>query len=107
MKKSFFSTMRLMGLALLAAATLVTACEEVPEEIPSEGKLAVNITGVVKDYNNSTSSFFEKGDAVGLHIITDHLYADNAKFTYSADGRFTNMSACYWYEDKSVLAKLR
>lgn len=106
MKKSFFSTMRLMGLALLAAATLVTACEEVPEEIPSDGKLAVNITGVVKDYNNSTSSFFEKGDAVGLHIITDHLYADNAKFTYSADGKFTNMSACYWYEDKSVLANL-
>ncbi len=106
MKKTFFSTMKIMSLALLAVASLMTSCEEDPVEPPITGKAAVNIKGVVKDYSGATDSFFVREDAIGLHIVTDNVHANNAKFTYTEDGKFANRAACYWYEDTSVTAQL-
>lgn len=101
MKKIFFSTMRLMGLALLAAATLVTACEEVPEEIPS-GKQEIKISATISNFSNDVVDSFEKGAAIGLNVVTDRAtIVNNAKFTMNGSS-FAAAKPVYWHDDDAL-----
>lgn len=105
MKKQFFSTMKVLGLALLAMASLVTSCEN-PEEGMVDGKRVISLTASIEGYTKATDTSFEKDDAVGVHIITDKVFVNNAKFTYTKGGKLYNKNTYFWYNDTSVTADL-
>ena len=100
MKKIVFSAMKIMSLALLAATTLVTSCDEPEEEI--EGNV-IRISATIEDYTKATDTSFEEGDVIGLHVVTDKTLVNNAKFTVT-DGKLYNSHTFYWHSDKSVEA---
>ena len=104
MKKTIFSTIKLMSLALLAAASLMTSCEEGPEE-DLGGRKAIKINGTIENFARATDTAFEEGDIVGLHVYTDKVFLNNAKYTLS-DGKFASEKPFYWYDDETVEAQL-
>ena len=101
MKKTFFSTIKLMSLALMAAASLMTSCEEDPVEEPVGGRKAVKIKATIENYTKATDTAFENGDAVGVHIYTSKIYLNNAPFVCK-DGAFGSEQKYTWYEDENL-----
>ena len=103
MKKTFFSTMKIMSLVLLASVSLVTSCEEEPEPVNPNGKKVVSVSATIENYTKATDSSFEEGDKIGLHILTDLTFLNNAQFT-NTKGKFKAAQENYWYEDAEVEA---
>ena len=106
MKKQFFSTMKIMSAALLAAAALMTSCEQGPEEDLGN---TIKIKATIENFEATggvADGSFEEGDAIGLHIITpSKLHLNNSKFTYS-DGKFGSSQPRYWHGEAEVEAEL-
>ncbi len=94
MKRTFFSTIKLMSLALLAAASLLTSCEEDPVEEPV-GKKEIKISASINDFTGGSGSAFEEGAAIGVNVVTDRVNVNNAKFTLN-NGVFAPAKAIYW-----------
>lgn len=109
MKRTFFSTMKIMSLLLVAAGVLMTSCKDQVDE-DEVGKTAISISATIENFEansaGTTDTSFEEGDAIGLHIITPtKLHLNNGKFTYSA-GKFTSTQTRYWHADSDVEAAL-
>ena len=104
MKKTFFSTMKIMSLVLLASVSLMTSCEEEPEPEPT-GKKVVSVTATIENYTKATDASFEEGDKIGLHILTDLTFLNNAQFT-NTKGKFVAAQDYYWYDDAEVEATI-
>ncbi|MBQ1963941.1 MAG: hypothetical protein II358_00795, partial [Tidjanibacter sp.] len=68
MKKRFFGSMKIMSLLLVAAAGLITSCENNHEEDPL-GRKELIISATIEDFNaaRATDTAFEEGDQIGLH----------------------------------------
>ena len=94
--------MKIMSLALLAAALLMTSCEEDPEEVE---RMAIKVSATIENYTRATDSSFEEGDAVGLHILTDDVFLNNAKFSFTK-GNLQSKQTLYWYKSVDVEATL-
>ncbi len=106
MKKTFFGSMKIMALLLVAAAGLMTSCEDKHDEDPL-GRKELVITATIEDFNSrATDTAFEEGDAIGLHLVTStKLHLNNSKFTYSG-GKFTSSKPRYWHEDDNEVAQI-
>lgn len=89
--------------AVLAVAT--TACQNEPgtEVNPNqEGKL-ISVTHSLYNFSRATDTAFEEGDQIGLHIITDEAYLNNALYTLT-NGKLTSATPNYWYQDEEKVA---
>ncbi|MBR3682619.1 MAG: fimbrillin family protein [Tidjanibacter sp.] len=89
--------------AVLAVAT--TACQNEPgtEVNPNqEGKL-ISVTHSLYSFSRATDTAFEEGDQIGLHIITDEAYLNNALYTLT-NGKLTSATPNYWYQDEEKVA---
>ena len=70
------------ALAMVAVAT--TACQNEPEAInPEQGAKVIAVTPAFYSFNRATDTAFEEGDQIGLHIITNATYLNNAKYTFT------------------------
>lgn len=95
-------------LAVVAMVALAaTSCKK-PNEEPTpqpEQKKIVSVSTSLYSFTKATDTAFEANDAIGVHIITDQTYLNNAKYTYNGTawkGEQTN----YWYEDESVTSNI-
>lgn len=93
---------------LLAAlvAFAATSCDKEPEAVkPTDKGALISLTASMNDFTRATATSFEDGDKVGLYILTDKVYLDNALFTYKA-GSLVSSKDYYWYTDESVTADI-
>ncbi len=91
------------ALAMVAVAT--TACQNEPEEAikPEQGAKEISVTPALYSFNRATDTAFEEGDQIGLHIITNATYLNNAKYTFT-NGKLTSESVNVWYDDEELTA---
>ena len=84
-------------LAMVAVAT--TACQNEPENItPNNGQKEIAVSPSLAGFARATDTAFEEGDMIGLHIITETPWLDNALFTYT-NGALTSVRPQYWYPE--------
>lgn len=87
-------------LAMVAVAT--TACQNEPEGIiPEGGAKEICVTPALANFNRATDTAFEEGDKIGLHIVTETPWLNNALFTYT-NGALVGARANYWYTEDKV-----
>ena len=106
MKKTFFGSMKIMALLLVAAAGLMTSCEDRGEDDVVGANTPINITasiGVFNTQSRATDTSFEEGDAIGLHVVTSTPHHNNAKYTFS-NGEFVAAQKTNWYDSPSLKA---
>ena len=106
MKKTFFGSMKIMALMLLATAGLMTSCEDMFSDDLSGAAISISASIEVFDTNaRATDTSFEEGDAIGVHVVTPtKVLHNNAKFTLT-DGTFTSAKPRAWHDDASVEAQ--
>lgn len=90
--------------AVMAIAAVATACQEpeAPVTPNQEGK-AIAVSAQMYNFTKATDTAFEEGDAIGLHVVTDRTYLNNAKYTYT-NGALVGATTNYWYEDEELEA---
>lgn len=90
--------------AVMAIAAVATACQEPEAPItPNEEGKAISVSAQMYNFTKATDTAFEEGDAIGLHIVTDATYLNNAKYTYT-NGALVGAKTNYWYDDEEVEA---
>ncbi|MBR4851696.1 MAG: fimbrillin family protein [Tidjanibacter sp.] len=89
--------------AMLAmVAVVATACQNEPEGITPDGSAReITVKGSLANFNRATDTAFEEGDQVGLHIITNEVYLNNALYTYTG-GALVGVKTNYWYLDNEL-----
>lgn len=106
MKKTFFGSMKIMALLLVAAAGFMTSCEDRGEDDVVGVNTPINITASIEIFDTptrATDTSFEEGDAIGLHVVTSTPHHNNAKYTYSK-GEFVAAQKTNWYDSPSLKA---
>lgn len=88
--------------AVMAIATIATACQEPEAPALNNGK-EIAVSAQMYNFTRATDTAFEEGDAIGLHIVTDATYLNNAKYTYTG-GALVGATTNYWYDDETVTA---
>ena len=88
-------------LAMVAVAT--TACQNEPEvgNTPDGGTREITVKESLANFNRATDVAFEEGDQIGLHIITNEVYLNNALYTYTS-GKLVGVKTNYWYMDNEL-----
>ena len=66
MKRTFFSTMKIMSLLLVAAGVLMTSCKDQVEE-DEVGKTAISISATIENFEANRGSFVFEGELKYLH----------------------------------------
>ena len=91
------------ALAMVALAS--TACQNEPEAglTPEQGAKVISVTPSFFSFNRATDTAFEEGDKIGLHIITDATYLNNALYTYTG-GALSSATQNMWYKDEEQVA---
>ncbi len=88
------------ALAMVAVAT--TACQNEPEAInPEQSAKVISVAPAFYSFNRATATAFEEGDQIGLHILTNATYLNNAKYTYT-NGQLVAESVNVWYDDEEL-----
>ena len=89
--------------AMLAmVAVVATACQNEPEGITPDGSAReITVKGSLANFNRATDTAFEEGDQIGLHIITNEVYLNNALYTYTS-GALAAVKTNYWYLDNEL-----
>ncbi len=93
----------LATLAMVALAAI--SCNNREEPTPQTEQKVISVATSLYNFTKATDTAFEANDAIGIHIVTDNTYLDNAKYTYNGKawkGEQTN----YWYKDESVPANI-
>ncbi len=97
---------KLTTLATLAMVALAAiSCNNREEPTPQTEQKVISVATSLYNFTKATDTAFEADDAIGIHIVTDNTYLDNAKYTYNGTawkGEQTN----YWYKDESVTANI-
>ncbi len=88
--------------AVMAIATIATACQEPETPELGNGK-EIAVSAQMYNFTKATDTAFEEGDQIGLHIVTDRTYLNNAKYTYT-NGALVAAQTNYWYDDETVTA---
>lgn len=92
--------------AAMSLAVVATACQEPMESVTPKGEgMEIAVSAQMYNFAKATDTAFEEGDQIGLHIVTNSVYLNNAKYTFS-EGALVSESENYWYDDKSVEAKV-
>ncbi|MBO5805726.1 MAG: fimbrillin family protein [Tidjanibacter sp.] len=92
---------KLLALALCVAA-IATSCRKNDETPKVEGK-QIAVSAQMYNFTKATDTAFEEGDAIGLHILTNTTWLDNAKYTYTG-GKLVGEQTNLWYTDEEVEA---
>lgn len=92
---------KLLALALCVAA-VATSCRKNDETPKVEGK-KIAVSAQMYNFTKATDTAFEEGDAIGLHILTNTTWLDNAKYTYTG-GKLVAEQTNLWYTDEEVEA---
>ena len=105
MKKTFFGSMKLMALLLLATVGM-TSCDELVDDNLNGATISITASIEVFDTGaRATDTSFEEGDAIGIHIVTPtEVVYDNTKFSYT-NGAFTSSKPRSWHSDAEVDAQ--
>lgn len=93
----------LATLAMVALAAI--SCNNREEPTPQTEQKVISVATSLYNFTKATDTAFEADDAIGIHIVTDNTYLDNAKYTYNGKawkGEQTN----YWYKDESVTSNI-
>ena len=93
----------LATLAMVALAAI--SCNNREEPTPQTEQKVISVATSLYNFTKATDTAFEADDAIGIHIVTDNTYLDNAKYTYNGTawkGEQTN----YWYKDESVTSNI-
>ena len=96
--------MKRIYLFLTAALAIMLApsCEQMPQEgLPVAGTKEIKLSAGLGAYTKATDTEFENGDAIGLNIIVEQPYLENAKFTMTG-GALTPDETYFWYDDSSL-----
>ena len=93
----------LATLAMVALAAI--SCNNREEPTPQTEQKVISVATSLYNFTKATDTAFEADDAIGIHIVTDNTYLDNAKYTYNGTawkGEQTN----YWYKDENVTSNI-
>ncbi|MBR5830118.1 MAG: fimbrillin family protein, partial [Tidjanibacter sp.] len=88
--------------AVMGLMALMTACQEPETPELGNGK-EIAVSAQMYNFTKATDTAFEEGDQIGLHIVTDRTYLNNAKYTYT-NGALVAAQTNYWYDDETVTA---
>ena len=86
-------------------ALAAISCNNREEPNPQTEQKVISVATSLYNFTKATDTAFEADDAIGIHIVTDNTYLDNAKYTYNGTawkGEQTN----YWYKDESVTSNI-
>lgn len=89
--------------AVLCIATAVTACQEPETPVTPGGEMEIAVSAQMYNFTKATDTAFEEGDQIGLHIITDGVHLNNAKYTVT-DGALVSECVNFWHDDNTVTA---
>lgn len=90
---------------LVMVALAAISCNNREEPTPQTEQKVISVATSLYNFTKATDTAFEADDAIGIHIVTDNTYLDNAKYTYNGTawkGEQTN----YWYKDESVTSNI-
>lgn len=93
----------LATLAMVALAAV--SCNNREEPTPQTEQKVISVATSLYNFTKATDTAFEADDAIGIHIVTNNTYLDNAKYTYNGKawkGEQTN----YWYKDENVTSNI-
>lgn len=91
-------------LLVAAAALMATSCDvETPEDDLQGARISVSAQ--MYGFTKATDTAFEEGDKIGLHIVTNAAYLDNALYTYQ-NGKLQAATENFWYQDKELEADI-
>ena len=83
---------------LVMVALAAISCNNREEPTPQTEQKVISVATSLYNFTKATDTAFEADDAIGIHIVTNNTYLDNAKYTYNGTawkGEQTN----YWYKD--------
>ena len=86
--------------AAMAFMAVMTACQEPVESINPEG-MAISVSAQMYNFTRATDTAFEEGDHIGLYIVTDHAFLNNAKYTFDGT-KLVGAQTNYWYDDANL-----
>ena len=89
--------------AAMCFAAVLTACQEPEAPVTPNKGMEIAVSAQMYNFTKATDSAFEDGDQIGLHVVTNNAYINNAKYTY-AGGSLTSEVVNYWHDDESVEA---
>lgn len=89
--------------AAMCFAAVATACQEPEAPVTPNKGVEIAVSAQMYNFTKATDSAFEEGDQIGLHVVTNNAYINNAKYTY-AGGSLTSEVVNYWHDDESVEA---
>ena len=92
--------------ALATIALAATACNNRPEPTPELEQKVISVATSLYNFTKATDTAFEAGDAIGIHMVTDHTYLDNAKYATTNGTTWKGEQTNYWYKDESVTADI-
>ncbi|MBQ1213468.1 MAG: fimbrillin family protein [Tidjanibacter sp.] len=90
---------------LVMVALAAISCNNREEPTPQTEQKVISVATSLYNFTKATDTAFEADDAIGIHIVTNNTYLDNAKYTYNGKawkGEQTN----YWYKDESVTSNI-
>lgn len=90
---------------LVMVALAAISCNNREEPTPQTEQKVISVATSLYNFTKATDTAFEADDAIGIHIVTDNTYLDNAKYTYNGTawkGEQTN----YWYKDENVTSNI-
>ena len=89
--------------AVMAIAAVATACQQPEEPINPNAPKEISVSAQMYNFTRATDTAFEEGDQIGLHIVTNSAYLNNAKYTYT-NGALVGAQTNYWYDDEELTA---
>lgn len=90
---------------LVMVALAAISCNNREEPTPQTEQKVISVATSLYNFTKATDTAFEADDAIGIHIVTNNTYLDNAKYTYNGKawkGEQTN----YWYKDENVTSNI-
>ena len=90
---------------LVMVALAAISCNNREEPTPQTEQKVISVATSLYNFTKATDTAFEADDAIGIHIVTNNTYLDNAKYTYNGTawkGEQTN----YWYKDENVTSNI-
>lgn len=89
--------------AAMCLMAVATACQEPEAPVAPNGDLKIAVSAQMYNFTKATDTAFEEGDQIGLYVVTNNAYINNAKYTYTNDALVAETEN-FWHKGENVEA---